>query len=341
MPPKATKRRTPVIAVTSGDPGGVGPEIVVRMFARHRPGRSIALLIGARKVLDPLCGGRSGHIHVLDGKDMGSVQQALGSASVFVLDTGCRARYAVGRDSVGGGRHAGRALDIACGLARDGLVDALVTAPISKRSLTLAGYPFTGHTEMFARYFDAPDCQMVMVYRKFRVVPLTRHIPVGEISSALTAEGIVKALAVVRRALREEFAIPNPHIAVAALNPHAGEGGVVGREEIEIIQPALRRARQMGIRVTGPVAGDSLFQHAGNGTFDAFVSMYHDQGLIPFKMVARRRGVNVTVGLPVVRTSVDHGVAYDIAGKGVASITSLRQAYRLAEQLAQRRIMGV
>ncbi|MFQ5511226.1 MAG: 4-hydroxythreonine-4-phosphate dehydrogenase PdxA [Candidatus Krumholzibacteriia bacterium] len=338
MNARATQQAKPVIAVTSGDPGGVGPEIVAKMFARHRPARSIALLVGSARVLQPLLEAAGGRIAVIDGRDEGAVREHRGR--VVVLDTGCRARYAPGRDSRGGGRHAGTAVEMACRLAARGLVDALVTAPISKRSLALAGYPFTGHTEMFADFFDAPDCQMVMVYRHLRVVPLTRHIPVSEVSRALSQERLVKALGVVERALRAEFGIPEPHIAVSALNPHAGEGGVVGREEIDTIQPALRRARRMGIHVTGPVAGDSLFQHAGNGTFDALVSMYHDQGLIPFKMAARRRGVNVTVGLPVVRTSVDHGVAYDIVGKGVASTASLKAAYRLAAELVTRRIMG-
>ena len=341
MPAKARKRgRKPVIAVTSGDPGGVGPEIVARMFARQRPVRSIALLVGSVRILGPLLEGAGATIGVIDPSGLEAMRKAPGAGSVFLLDTGCRARYAAGRNSRGGGRHAGKALELACGLAEGGQVDALVTAPVSKRSLILAGYPFTGHTEMFARCFDAPDCQMVMVYRELRVIPLTRHIPLSEVSSALTTERIVKALVVVWRALIEEFGIPRPHIAVAALNPHAGEEGVVGREEIEVIVPALEQARQIGIRVDGPIPGDSLFQHAENGTFDAFVSMYHDQGLIPFKMAARRRGVNVTVGLPVVRTSVDHGVAYDIVGKGVASIASLKQAYALAEKLAKRHIMS-
>ena len=334
------KKRKPVIAVTIGDPGGIGPEIVARMFARYRPSRSIVLLIGSVRVLEPLLGRARGRVRRVETQYIREACDSTRPGHILVLDTGCRTRYAVGRDSCGGGRQAGEALDIACQLVDDQRVDGLVTAPVSKRSLILAGYPFTGHTEMFAEYLRAPDCQMMMVYRKFRVVPLTRHIPVHEVSAALTADRIVTALGVVWRALITDFGIPEPHMAVAALNPHAGEGGMVGREEGDAIEPALRRARRKGLRITGPVAGDSLFQQPANGTFDAFVSMYHDQGLIPFKMAARRRGVNVTVGLPVVRTSVDHGVAYDIAGKGIASMTSLEAAYRLAEKLVTRRIMS-
>ena len=341
MTQKPKKRqRKPVIAVTIGDPGGVGPEIVARMFTRWRPSRSIVLLIGSVRVLEPLLGSAGGRVRMVEAQELGRAGDATRPGQILVLDTGCRARYTVGRDSRGGGRHAGQALDIACQLVRDHRVDGLVTAPVSKRSLILAGYPFTGHTEMFAEYLGAPDCQMMMVYRKFRVVPVTRHIPLHEVSAALTADRIITALDVVGRALTTDFGISKPHMAVAALNPHAGEGGMVGAEEGETIEPALRRARRKGLRITGPVAGDSLFQQLESGTFDAFVSMYHDQGLIPFKMAARRRGVNVTVGLPVVRTSVDHGVAYDIVGKGIASTTSLEAAYRLAEKLVTRRIMS-
>jgi 4-hydroxythreonine-4-phosphate dehydrogenase len=178
---------------------------------------------------------------------------------------------------------------------------------------------------------------MVMVHRNFRVVPLTRHLPLKDVSKAVSPDALVTALRVVTESLQRDFGISRPRIAVSGLNPHAGDGGILGREEIEVIGPALRRARRLGLCAEGPVPADALFQKARDGTFDAFVAMYHDQGLIPFKMVSRRRGVNVTVGLPVVRTSVDHGVAYDIAGKGKASTESLREAYRLAEALVRRR----
>jgi 4-hydroxythreonine-4-phosphate dehydrogenase len=256
---------------------------------------------------------------------------------VFLVDTGCRERYSLCKDTKGGGRHAGVAIELACLMAAQGRIDGMVTAPISKNALTKAGYPFTGHTEMFLDFFAAPECQMVMVYKNFRVVPLTRHIPLSRVGTALTPSKIASGLAAVNAALVRDFGIARPRIAVAGLNPHAGDGGLVGREEIEVIAPAVKRARRKGLRVTGPVPGDALFQNAESGRFDAFVAMYHDQGLIPFKLVSRKRGVNVTVGLPVVRTSVDHGVAYDIAGQGVASTASLEAAYRLAEEHAIRR----
>jgi 4-hydroxythreonine-4-phosphate dehydrogenase len=320
----------------------------------------MALIIGARSALEPWFdryGAEPVFIGALrDRKDRGSrvsracealvstAREALADLPrgargprVLVLDTGCTERFKRGEDTRGGGRHSGFALEIACALAREGVVEGIVTGPISKNSLQLGGYPFTGHTELLSQYFSAPDCQMMMVYRAFRVVPLTRHVPIRQVSRSLSVRKIVTALRVVNESLVREFGVPNPRLAISGLNPHAGEEGVLGSEEITIIEPALREARNLGLHAVGPVPGDALFQEAESGTFDAFITMYHDQGLIPFKMISKRRGVNVTVGLPVVRTSVDHGVAYDIAGKGIAGTESLREAYRLAEMLVRRR----
>jgi 4-hydroxythreonine-4-phosphate dehydrogenase len=327
------KKTKPSLAVTLGEPAGIGPEIVAKLFTSFEPRRSTALVIGALPVFAPFLQGIKDRVATVNAAEMLDRVFDGDRQAVCFVDTGCRDHYPRGRDSRGGGRHAAVAFEWACRLAKAGVVRGLVTAPLSKKSLGMAGYRFTGHTELLARYFDAPDCQMVMVHRDFRVVPLTRHIPVRRIGSTLTVDRIVVALQVVHRALKEQFGVREPRIAVAGLNPHAGEGGVLGREEIDIIEPAIRQARRKRIKVMGPIPGDALFQHAQSGTFDAFVTMYHDQGLIPFKMVAKRRGVNVTVGLPIVRTSVDHGVAYDIAGKGLASVDSLRNAYQLAEKL--------
>ncbi len=353
--PLTGNARPPIIAVTPGEPGGIGPEITAHLFAGFTPKGSIALIIGARRVLDPwLARYRAKPVFIETAKTasdrrrrddlVSKVRDVLANLPrgarvprVMVLDTGCTETFRRGRDSLGGGRHSGFALEVACALATEGIVEGIVTGPVSKNSLQLGGYPFTGHTELLSRHFSAPDCQMMMVYRAFRVVPLTRHLPVRDVSHTLSARKIVAALRVVNESLVHEFDVPSPRLAVSGLNPHAGEEGVLGPEEAAIIEPALREARRSGLHVTGPVPGDALFQDAESGTFDAFITMYHDQGLIPFKMISKRRGVNVTVGLPVVRTSVDHGVAYDIAGKGIASTESLKAAYRLAETLVKRR----
>jgi 4-hydroxythreonine-4-phosphate dehydrogenase len=319
------QKQKPVIAVTTGDPGGIGPEITAGLFASYRPARSRAVIIGAAGVLEE--SGLAAPVVEHAGTSLHLRGQ------VSVVDNGCRARYRAGADSKGGGQHAGASLDVACRLARAGIVQAIVTAPISKRALNRAGYRFAGHTEFLARFFGAPDCQMMMVYRDLRVVPITRHIPLRRVSAILSSGRITTALRVVDDALRRQFGITQPRIVVSGLNPHAGEGGTLGTEEQNVILPAIRRARRGGLDVTGPQPADALFQTVGGGTFDAFLTMYHDQGLIPFKMLAKRRGVNVTVGLPIVRTSVDHGVAYDIAGQGIASTDSLLAAYRLAEKL--------
>jgi 4-hydroxythreonine-4-phosphate dehydrogenase len=340
-----------VIAVTVGDPSGIGPEITARAFARFEPNRSAAILVGAPGTLAPWlkqAESRVGRDYQVMLDPAEAVETALGGGVRFVvLDTGERADYRVGRDTAGGGLHAAQAIKRACELAKNWPVHGMVTAPISKKSLQLAKIPFPGHTEMLARYLKAPDVQMMMVRGNLRVVPLTRHIPLKEVSSHLTGDSIETCVRVVAGALAGDFGIESPRIAVAGLNPHAGDGGVLGPEEDEVVAPAIKRLRAEGIDVTGPVAADALFPQAyrdfkagfdRKGRFDAYVSTYHDQGLVPFKMLAQRRGVNVTVGLPTVRTSVDHGVAYDIAGRGEAETDSLSEAYELAEELCTRRM---
>lgn len=342
----------PFIAVTSGDPGGIGPEIVARLFGRYRPTGSVALVIGAPSVFE-----RWGRRFRFRPPVVDSVEAARDRLDgvppsrrprVMLLDTGVRGEVPVGRDSEAGGRHAGTAIHLACGLAKNRSVAAIVTAPASKKSLNLGHFDFPGHTEMLARYLNAPDCQMMMVRRALRVVPFTRHVPLARVAGYLTADRLATCIRVTHAALQTMFRIPKPRIAVAGLNPHAGEDGVIGTEDRDVIMPVVERLRSEGIGVSGPYPADAMFQSAPEaarsaarprrdrrsapaGAYDAYIAMYHDQGLVPFKMLARRRGVNVTVGLPTPRTSVDHGTAYDIAGKGVAEPHSLLEAYRLAE----------
>jgi 4-hydroxythreonine-4-phosphate dehydrogenase len=348
--PRESEKDRPLIAVTIGDPAGIGPEITARLFARFRPARSRAILIGSPAAFGPWLD-RAGLTVERDYRvatdPAGALAAAVGEAGrVVLMDTGVRDDFPTGEDSAGGGRHAGEAIRHACELAKNWPVDAIVTAPISKKSLNLANFPFPGHTEMLARYLKAPDCQMMMVRGGLRVVPLTRHLPLKEVSGRITEQSIVTCVGVVADALTTDFGVDLPKLAVAGLNPHAGDGGVLGAEEERVVIPALERLRAKGIDIAGPVPADALFPQAyrdfhadpdARGRFDAYISMYHDQGLVPFKMLAQRRGVNVTVGLPVVRTSVDHGVAYDIAGRGEAETESLLEAYQLAEALCARR----
>jgi 4-hydroxythreonine-4-phosphate dehydrogenase len=336
-----------IVAVTTGDPAGIGPEITARLFAGFRPGRSAAVLVGALGALRPWlerAGLEPDRVTDDPREAVSAARQAAGQVVVF--DTGVDAPFPTGADSEGGGRHAGVAIKRACELTRNWPLGAIVTAPISKKSLNLASFPFSGHTEMLARYLNAPDCQMMMVCGSLRVVPLTRHLPLSEVSDHITPEAVATCVRVVAEALAHDFGVPSPRIAVAGLNPHAGDGSVLGREEEAVIIPALDRLRAEGIDAVGPVPADALFPQAyrdyradpkGRGAYDTYVAMYHDQGLAPFKMISQRRGVNVTVGLPIVRTSVDHGVAYDLAGRGTAETDSLLEAYKLAEELCLKR----
>jgi 4-hydroxythreonine-4-phosphate dehydrogenase len=225
-------------------------------------------------------------------------------------------------------------------MARLGRVEAIVTGPVSKEALRLAGYRWRGHTEMLADLFEAPDAQMMMVSRGLRIVILTRDIPFRDVPAALTAGRIITGVRVTARALRELWGIERPRIDVAALNPHAGDGGVNGKEEIEVIRPALERLRAEGFDARGPFPADTLFLRARERPCDAIVALYHDQGMIPFKIDGFDEGVNMTIGLPVVRTSVCHGTAYDIAGTGAAGSGSLRAALDLAVGCCRRRAAG-
>jgi len=343
----------PLIAVTIGDPAGIGPEIVARLFAEYEPQGSRAVLVGAPEAYGPWLERAGLDVPIVASEGaLESVDWA--QHAVVMLDTGVRDEFEVARETPGGGRHAGRAIEMACELARNESVAGIVTAPISKKSLNLADFQYPGHTEMLAHYLISPDCQMMMVFRDLRVVPMTRHIPLRDVASRISESLVLTCLRETHRALVEWFGIEAPRIAVAGLNPHAGEGGVIGTEERDVIAPVLDRVRLVGMDVAGPMPADSMFQSAGRlldtqetraenappgyDAPDAYVTMYHDQGLVPFKMAARRRGVNVTVGLPVIRTSVDHGSAYDIAGQGIAETASLLEAYELAETLARNRM---
>jgi 4-hydroxythreonine-4-phosphate dehydrogenase len=336
-----------VVAVTVGDPAGIGPEITARLFAGFRPERSSAILVGAPIAFGPWLE-RAGLEPDSTTDDPGAAVAAAreGSGRVIVHDTGERAGFPVGADSEGGGRHAGKAIKRACDLTRNWPVGGIVTAPISKKSLNLGNFQFSGHTEMLARYLNAPNCQMMMVCGSFRVVPLTRHVPLRDVADRITKESVTTCVRVVADALSNEFGVDSPRIAVCGLNPHAGDGGVLGGEEETVIAPAVEKLRAEGIDAAGPIPADAVFPVAERdfrsdplrrGTYDAYIAMYHDQGLAPFKMLSQRRGVNVTVGLPVVRTSVDHGVAYDLAGRGKAETESLFEAYKLAEDLCLKR----
>jgi 4-hydroxythreonine-4-phosphate dehydrogenase len=217
--------------------------------------------------------------------------------------------------------------------AQAGTIQGIATAPINKEALALAGLPWRGHTEMLAALTGARRVAMMFWSEKLRVVLATIHIPLAQVPSALTFDSLMEIIELTHREL-PRFGIAHPRLALAGLNPHAGEHGVLGSEEIDVLEPAVAHSAKAGIDVAGPFPGDTIFLRAVRGEFDAVIACYHDQGLIPIKMVAFGLAVNVTLGLPIIRTSVDHGTAFDIAGKGIADPASMVQAVLLAAKLA-------
>jgi 4-hydroxythreonine-4-phosphate dehydrogenase len=214
-----------------------------------------------------------------------------------------------------------------------GSIHGIATAPINKEALSLAGLPWRGHTEMLAALTDTPRVAMMFWSEKLSVVLATIHIPLADVAAALTVDSVRAIIGLSNREL-PRFGFPHPRLALAGLNPHAGEHGLIGCEDRDVLLPAVEQSRQEGVDITGPLPGDTVFVRAVRGEFDAVIACYHDQGLIPIKMAAFGQAVNVTLGLPIIRTSVDHGTAFDIAGKGVADPESLVQAVRLAARLA-------
>ncbi|NIO09284.1 MAG: 4-hydroxythreonine-4-phosphate dehydrogenase PdxA, partial [Deltaproteobacteria bacterium] len=213
--------------------------------------------------------------------------------------------------------------------------DAMATAPISKKVLQLAGHRYPGHTEMLADMTRTNDFRMMLLGKKLKVVLVTVHLPLAKVSKVITRKNVRVTLELTHKSLRDRFGIPRPRLAVAGLNPHAGEEGIFGHEERRAIHPAIKDVHRKGIRAYGPFAADSVFYQAAQGKYDAVICMYHDQGLGPLKLLHFVDGVNLTLGLPIVRTSADHGTAYDIAGKNKADGSSMTEAILLASKLAR------
>ena len=328
----------PRVAITLGDPHGIGPEVVLKSLQDEAlRDRIVPILIGSDDVLDA-------HADVLGIEGMAfrttepPVEQAP-SQEVAVVDVGENPPLPIefGEITAGGGALAMRAVETATDACIDGWADAMVTAPLSKEGIARAGYQFPGHTGFIAERTGTSSPVMMMVAGDLRVGLVTVHVPVAEVSQRITKEAVLEKIRVIDRSLRQDFGIAEPHIAVLGLNPHAGDGGVIGTEEIETIAPALEVAHARGFHVDGPYAADGFFATGLDGGHDAVLAMYHDQGLVPFKALAFDRGVNFTAGLPIVRTSPDHGTAFNIAGDGVASAGSMKSAIRLAADVVEQR----
>lgn len=285
------------IALTMGDPAGIGPEIAAAAMAALE-GRIPIRFIAERAALAAAIPGRP--------------DRANAAAVIRSIERGVE-------------------------LVRAGECAALVTNPIAKKVLIDDGFGFPGHTEFLGHLTGAPRAVMMLAVEGLRVVPVTVHTPLASVPGLLTEDLIVETARITAAALARDFGIASPRLALAGLNPHAGEGGAMGREEDSVIKPAIARLQAEGLTVTGPHPADTMFHPAARARYDAALCMYHDQALIPLKTIDFERGVNVTLGLPIIRTSPDHGTAFDIAGKGIASPASLIAAIELAADLAARR----
>lgn len=318
-----------------GDPAGIGPEVIVKTF--QDPGLSQAecrlVVVGDATWLRTAaaCFAPGLLVHPID-----RVEDARSKANVLeVIDLhNVPENLPLRQPSAAGGKAAVQYIRAAVDLAVQGRVNAITTAPINKEGLHLAGHFYPGHTELLAEYTGVTDFALMMEGRKLRVVLATTHVSLNNVGEHLTQESIAKIIRLTHRWLSQHV-VETPKIALAGLNPHCGDGGIFGKEETETIIPAIQQTLSEGILVEGPFPADSLFPRAKSGEYDAIIAMYHDQGMIPVKMESLGHAVNITLGLPIIRTSVDHGTAYDIAGKGVASAQSLVEAIKTASQLAK------
>jgi 4-hydroxythreonine-4-phosphate dehydrogenase len=321
------------VAISMGDPAGIGAEVLAAALAAARAGGIRPLVYGDPGVWARACA-LMGVEDRLPRVPPGEAAPPDGALVVVSQLGDSEAPW--GKPSRAGGLAQKAYLEAALDAVLRGEAEALCTGPIHKGAIRDAGFPFPGHTEYLQERLGAKRVVMMLAGPVLRVALATTHLAVRDVSSHLTTDGLVDTLRITHQALRTSFRIDRPAIAVCGLNPHAGEGGLFGDEEARIILPAIEAARREGIDAQGPYPADGLFPRAAHGGWDTVLAMYHDQGLIPVKTVHRETAVNVTLGLPIVRTSPDHGVAYDIAGTGVADPTSTLHALELAQSLARR-----
>ena len=306
-----------------GDPSGVGPEVVVKALFDDSISRSSHItVIGDYFVIDKI------------KKELRSESEF----SLLDLSNVPQNNFSYGISDPSFGKASVEYIDKALAMLNNGDADALVTAPVNKYSVRKAGFKdFEGHTEYLAARTGTKDFAMMFVGKKLKIVLVTRHIALKDVAKSLTAESVYRAIMLAAVYLRKFFGIENPKIGVAGLNPHAGENGLFGDEEAGIIVPAIKKASATLNGLVGPIPSDVIFHEALDGKLDAVIAMYHDQALAPFKMLYFKDGVNLTLGLPFIRTSPDHGTAFDIAGKCVADATSMKEAIRLAAALSKKK----
>jgi 4-hydroxythreonine-4-phosphate dehydrogenase len=324
----------PRIGISIGDINGIGPEVIVKTFSDPRMSELCTPVVFASGRLMESFRTNLGEVPLSVTKDFAQLQE--GALNVF----SCweeEVPLQPGKLNEVGGKYAVRSLQVATQCLKDGDVDALVTAPIHKANTHLPDFPFTGHTPFLKEAFGAKDVLMLLCSSSLRVALATEHVPLEKVSSLITRELLQSKLTLLRDTLVKDFAIEKPRIAVLGLNPHAGDEGQIGREEIDTIRPWIEQAQGSGPLVFGPYSADAFFARGSYASFDGVLAMYHDQGLIPFKTLAAGEGVNFTAGLPAIRTSPDHGTAFDIAGQEIADPSSFREAVFMAIDLWRNR----
>ncbi len=325
----------PIIAITVGDFNGIGPEIALKAAANAGV-RNICtpLLVGPLNVFDHV---RS-DLKIKIKLEKSSLPVLKGTVTpVLDVGDGIWADVQPGKVSKSAGKNAGTAIERAVELCVKVQADAMVTAPVSKEALNLAGYNFPGQTEMVALLSRSQRVAMMLVSNSMRVGLVTIHVGIKSIPEHLTKEKVVEKVTIIHDSLKRDFGVKKPCIAVLALNPHAGERGLMGTEDEEIVRPAVEEVKSKGFAAEGPFSADAFFGKQAHKDYDAIVAMYHDQGLIPLKMSSFGRGVNFSAGLNIVRTSPDHGTAYDIAGTGTANVSSMIEAIKLAVSISRNR----
>jgi 4-hydroxythreonine-4-phosphate dehydrogenase len=324
----------PIIALTMGDPAGIGPEVIIKAFqddTLHLQSR--AVVVGDARLLQETAKKYAPEIlvHTVNRPEQGWYQ----TCTIDVIDlNNVPENIPIGKPSSQAGQASYEAIKTAVDLALKDEVSAITTAPINKKSLHLAGHPFPGHTELLAHLTNSKQAALMMAGNSLRVVLATTHVPLEQVKPLITEERVLNTIRLTHKWLTRHVT-DVPSIAVTGLNPHCGDGGIFGQEETDHILPALKIVQKEGIQASGPFSADALFGRPDSQKYDAVVCMYHDQGMIPVKMDSTGQAVNITLGLPILRTSVDHGTAFDIAGRGKACAENLKMALRTAARLSQ------
>ena len=326
----------PILGITIGDPAGIGPEVIAKALNHSQVYQTCCpVVIGDVQVMQRIVNKLGMGLLVQQVLNPSEAKYIHGRIDAIQVADAPPDPIEFGKLSAAAGKVGVEAVKLAVRLAQQNQIVAIVTAPLNKEAIALAGYHYPGHTEILGE-LTGKRAAMLLVTQQLRVVHVSTHVSLRQAIGLISPERVLETIQLAQRAA-SDLGIPNPRIAVAGLNPHAGEGGRFGDEEVESIQPAIKAAQQAGLKVYGPVSADTLYWRASHGEFDIVVAMYHDQGHIPVKLTGFDDGINVTIGLPIIRTSVDHGTAFDIAGRGIARENSMLQAIRVALQLVNAR----